>query len=147
MKIKLYDSYATFGQSFIMLIFLPLNVLIWSIVIRTNISFPKIIFTLAVLSISMAIVFLSLKIADVYVENGKFLIQTIFKRTRKNVNEFRKITISSPFGFCLEFKDNTKVYILFRPDDLLKNFTGLGDHRSMIDSITRVIDQELVKHP
>lgn len=142
MRIKLYDSYSTLGQSLILLIFIPINVLIWITVIRTSISSPKLIFAISVLSISVAILFLALKTADVSIENGKFLIRTIFKRTQKNFDEFKKVGNFSPIGFYLEFEGNSKVYILFVPDDIIKQFTASKADK-ITDSIAKVIDREI----
>lgn len=142
MRIKLYDSYSTLGQSLILLLFTPLNVLIWFTVIRTGISSPKLFFAIVVLSVSIAIFFLAMKTADVSIENGKFLIRTIFKRVQKSFDEFKKVGDFSPIGFYLEFEGNSKVYILFVPDDIVKQFT-VSKSDKIITSIAKVIDREI----
>lgn len=142
MRIKLYDSYATLGQGLILLLFTPINILIWFTVIRTGISSPKLFFAIFVLSISIAIFLLALKTADVSIESGKFLMRTIFKRAQKNFSDFKKIGDFSPLGFYLEFEGNSKVYILFVPEDILKQFTA-SKSKKIIDSIAKVIDREI----
>lgn len=142
MRIKVYDSNSILWQSLILLMFILINVLIWVVVIWNGISLSNLIFAISVLSISVAIFSLLLKTADVSIENGKFLIRTIFKSRSKDFQEFKKISELPPFGFYLEFEGNYKVYVMFLHNDLVRQLIDSKSNK-IIDSIAEVIDREI----
>lgn len=142
MRIKLYDSNSRLWQSLFLLMFIPINVLIWVVVVWNGISWSNLVFAVSVLSISAAIFGLLLKTADVSIENDKFLIRTIFKSRNKDFQEFRRISELPPFGFYLEFEGTYKVYVMFLHNDMVRQLTDSKANK-VIDSIAEIIEREI----
>jgi hypothetical protein len=140
MRTRLSASYAILGQGLLLFIFTPLNVLLWTIVFRSNFSTSTILFALFFAGLSVLIVFLGFKTADVSIENGVLFISKLFWTTKVPSQQYRKIGTLLPFGYYLEFENGKKVYVLFGPDEIIKQFTS-SKPNEFIDEIKSLINK------
>ena len=124
MRTRLSGSYATVGQGILLLVFLPLNMLVWIIVFRSNFNMPTLLFAAIFTALTSLIVFLGFKTADISIENGVLVISKLFLTRKVPSRQFQKLGTWQPFGYFLEFEDGKKVYVLFGPDEIIKQFTS-----------------------
>jgi len=85
---------------------------------------------------------MAFKTADVSIENGVFIIGKLFRTTKISSQQYKKIGTLLPFGYYLEFEDRKRVYILFGPDEIIKQFTSFKSN-DIIEKIKSLIHQEL----
>ena len=137
MKKSLSDGYARIGQGIILFFFTPINILIWSIVFRSSFSAPALLFAICITALSTLIVFMAFKTADVSIENGVFIIGKLLSS-----QQYKKIGTVLPFGYYLEFEDRKRVYVLFGPDEIIKQFTS-SKSNEIVEEIKSLIHQEL----
>jgi len=142
MKKSLSDSYASIGQGIILFFFTSFNILVWSIVFRSSFSVSALLFAVCITALSILIVFMAFKTADVSIENGVFIIGKLFRTTKISSQQYKKIGTLLPFGYYLEFEDRKRVYILFGPDEIIKQFTSFKSN-DIIEKIKSLIHQEL----
>ena len=142
MKKSLSDSYARIGQGIILFFFTPFNILTWSIVFRSSFRAPALLFAICITALSILIVFMAFKTADVSIENGVFIIGRLFGIKKISAQQYKKIGTLLPFGYYLEFEDRKRVYVLFGPDEIIKQFTS-SKSNEIIEEIKSLIHQEL----
>ena len=142
MKKSLSEGCARIGQGIILFFFTPINILIWSIVFRLSFSAPALLFAICITALSTLIVFMAFKTADVSLENGVFIIGKLFWTTKISSQRYKKIGTVLPFGYYLEFEDRKRVYVLFGPDEIIKQFTS-SKSNEIVEEIKSLIHQEL----
>lgn len=142
MKTRLSGSHAILGQGIILLFFIPFNILLWNIVFRSNFSAPTLLFAICTTALSVLIVFMAFKTADVSIENGVLLVRTLFKTTRIDLQQYKKIGTLSSFGYYLEFEDGKRVYVLFGSNEIIRQFTS-SKRNEIIEEIQSLIHREL----
>ena len=141
MKKSLSEGCARIGQGIILFFFTPINILIWSIVFRSSFSAPALLFAICITALSTLIVFMAFKAADVSIENGVFVIEKLLT-TKISSQRYKKIGTVLPFGYYLEFEDRKRVYVLFGPDEIIKQFTS-SKSNEIVEEIKSLIHQEL----
>lgn len=122
MRTSLSTSYASVGQAILLLVFLPLNILVWKIVVRSNLNMTTLLFAIVLTALSGLVVFLGFKTADISIEHGVLLIRKLFWTTRVPCHQCRELGTLFPFGYFLEFENKKRVYVLFGPDQIIRQF-------------------------
>lgn len=76
--------------------------------------------------------------ADVSMENDVFIIERLFRTTKIFPQQYKKIKALPPFGYYLEFQDRKRVYVLFGPDEIVKQFTSSKSNNTMNEIEARI---------
>jgi hypothetical protein len=140
MKARLPGSQvATLAQAGILFFFTLINLLIWVVFFRTNFSIRAFLFVTGVTVLSVLIIFIAFKAADVFIENGEIYISKLFGTAKIPSRQCKKVGALLPLGYYLEFENGRRVYAFFGPDEIIRQFTS-----SRPDSIMSEI-KELVK--
>lgn len=139
MKIKLSDSTAVIAQGLLLLFFVPFNIFVWYLSLRSSVAMADIIFGLCLSLPSILIVFLSFKIADVTIENKVFCARSIFSMKRIPLNDFKKVSPLAIFGYRLEFLEQKNVYVLFNATEILSEAFS-STSKSIIQQISNLIE-------
>lgn len=139
MRTALGTGNARLGQTVLFVVFIPINILLWYIVIA-NFNFSTFLFVILITGLSATIIFLASRIADVSVENGTLFISRLFITTTIHARRLRKIGSLAPLGFYLEFDTGKKVYVLFGAEEIIKQVINSKSNR-VVSEIKSAIDK------
>jgi hypothetical protein len=116
---------ARLAQAMFLLFFLPFILFVTYIVISKNFTIEAAGF----LFIFIALIYLILKqmfsYADIYKYNHQIIAKKVFSTIIKSTSEIKSIEEAIlPFTFYIIFHDNSKVYFLVEPTNLLRHLTS-----------------------
>jgi hypothetical protein len=132
---------ARLAQAMFLLFFLPLILCVTYIVISKNFTIEATGF----LFIFIALIYLILKqmfsYADIYKYNQQIIAKKVFSTIIKSTSEIKSIEEAIlPFTFYIIFQDNSKVYFLVEPTNLLRHLTSSDTKKGL-----RTLKEKLLK--
>jgi len=115
---------ARLAQAMFLLFFLPFILFITYIVLSKNFTIEGVGILVIFIAPSYLILKHTFSYADIYKYNHQIIAKKVFRTTIRSTSEIKNIEEAIlPFTFYIIFNDNSKVYFLVEPTNLVRHLT------------------------